>query len=98
MKDNKKIKMTSLSAVLRQELKDPRDRELFAEYGRLLEVAYRIAELRRLRRMSQEELAKRIGSTQSNIARIENGRQNLSLNLLGKIAQALDSKLQISLL
>lgn len=90
--------MTSLSAVLRQELKDPRDRELFAEYGRLLEVAYRIAELRRLRRMSQEELAKRIGSTQSNIARIENGRQNLSLNLLGKIAQALDSKLQISLL
>ncbi len=98
MKDNKKIKMTSLSAVLRQELKDPRDRELFAEYGRLLEVAYRIAELRRLRRMSQEELARRIGSTQSNIARIENGRQNLSLNLLGKIAQALDSKLQISLL
>jgi DNA-binding XRE family transcriptional regulator len=90
--------MTSLSAVLRQELKDPRDRELFAEYGRLLEVAYRIAELRRLRRMSQEELARRIGSTQSNIARIENGRQNLSLNLLGKIAQALDSKLQISLL
>lgn len=98
MKDNKKIKMTSLSTVLRQELKDPRDRELFAEYGRLLEVAYRIAELRRLRRMSQEELARRIGSTQSNIARIENGRQNLSLNLLGKIAQALDSKLQISLL
>ena len=39
--------------------------------------------------ISQQELAKRIGTKRSNICRIESGAQNISLDMLLKISQAL---------
>jgi transcriptional regulator with XRE-family HTH domain len=46
--------------------------------------------------MSQAQLAKKIGTTQSNVARMEAGNQNFTLGMLTKIADAFGKELQVS--
>ncbi len=53
----------------------------------------RVADLREAEGFTQEQLAKKIGSTQSAIARIEAGKQNISTKMLKKISQALGKNL-----
>jgi DNA-binding XRE family transcriptional regulator len=97
-KKNNIGKITDFDEYLVKELKNPEAKKLFDEYGRQLDLAYQILQLRKIRNMSQSELAEKIGSTQSNIARLESGRQNISISLLGKVADALNAKLQIGLI
>lgn len=47
--------------------------------------------------MSQAQLAKLIGTQRSNICRIESGAQNLTLDLMLRIAEALDKDVNITL-
>ncbi len=49
-----------------------------------------VARVRQERGMTQAELAARLGTSQSAINRIEKGRQNLSLETLGRLGDALD--------
>jgi UDP-N-acetylglucosamine 1-carboxyvinyltransferase len=59
----------------------------------LSHIGQLIARLREDRNMSQEALAKKIGTTQSVVARIEKGEQNLSTETLSKISAALDHEI-----
>ncbi len=59
----------------------------------LFSIGSMIAQLREERRMTQAELAKKIGTTQSAVARIEKGEQNLSTKTLATISQALDREI-----
>lgn len=97
---NKKIqkikKAIDFQDMLKKELKNPEFKKLYDEYGRQLEIAYQILQLRKKKKMSQLELAKRIGTKQSNIARLEAGQQNFSIDTLEKIANALDCRLNIN--
>ena len=52
-----------------------------------------IQQTRTQRGMTQAELAKRIGTSQSAINRIENGGQNLSMEMLARISDALHSQI-----
>ncbi|HEY0908455.1 MAG TPA: UDP-N-acetylglucosamine 1-carboxyvinyltransferase [Candidatus Paceibacterota bacterium] len=52
-----------------------------------------IARLREDRRMTQAELGEKIGTTQSVIARIEKGEQNLSTETLAKLSEALNHEI-----
>jgi len=52
-----------------------------------------IARLREDRHMTQDDLAKKVGSTQSVIARIEKGEQNLSTETLAKLSKALNHEI-----
>jgi len=81
--------------ILAEELKNPESKRLFDEYGRQLEIAYSILQLRKKKKMSQLTLAKKIGTTQSNIARLENGQQNFTVTFLGKVADALGANLEV---
>ncbi|MBX4210652.1 UDP-N-acetylglucosamine 1-carboxyvinyltransferase [Candidatus Parcubacteria bacterium] len=56
----------------------------------LSQIGRLIGQLREQKRMTQKELGDAIGSTQSAIARIENGEQNVSTEMLSKISAALD--------
>jgi UDP-N-acetylglucosamine 1-carboxyvinyltransferase len=56
-------------------------------------IGERIAAVREDARLTQTALAKKIGSTQSAIARIERGKQNVSTALLRKISKALNRNL-----
>jgi transcriptional regulator with XRE-family HTH domain len=60
-----------------------------------LDVAEHILRLRRLRGMSQEELAGRMGTKQPAIARLEAGRSNPRLDTLVKAAEALDAVVRV---
>jgi UDP-N-acetylglucosamine 1-carboxyvinyltransferase len=51
-----------------------------------------IRDARRHKGLTQAELAKSLGTSQSAVARIEQGQQNLSLEMLARIGEALDSQ------
>jgi len=46
--------------------------------------------------LTQEELAQKIGTRQSNISRLEGGNYNPSLQFLKKLARGLEKELHIS--
>lgn len=57
------------------------------------DIGKRIADIREAQGLTQSELAKRIHSTQSAVARMETGKQNISAELLGRISSALKKNL-----
>lgn len=75
--------------------KNRRLRKYYDEYGKQLEIAYQILKLRKQKGIFQLELAKKVGTRQSNIARIEAGQQNFSIDTLEKIASAFKRELKI---
>ncbi len=96
---NKKIKKaTDFQIYLSKNLKDKKFREFYNEYGKQLEVAYQITRLRKRAKITQSELAKRIGTTQSNIARMEAGQQNFTIDTLNKIAGTFNKELKVSIM
>ncbi len=83
---------------LKEILKDPRARARFEEARANRRIAERVACLRKARRMTQTELAKRVGTTQSAISRLENYEdRSPSLDLLRRIAEGLDAELRVDL-
>jgi len=52
--------------------------------------------LRAKKKLTQKALAKKLGTKQSAIARLESGRANPTLEFMQKTAEALDKKLVIS--
>lgn len=54
-----------------------------------LEFAIQITNEREKAGLSQKDLALKLKTTQSVVSRIENGKQNISLDMLQKIANAL---------
>ena len=94
--NNKKItKAVDFQSYLKKELKNPEFKKHYDEYGKQLEIAYQILELRKKKNISQAQLAKKIGTKQSNIARMEAGQQNFSVDILGRIAEALGCNVKI---
>ena len=60
-----------------------------------LKLGYEIYLARKKKHLTQSELAKRLNTKQSVIARIETGEQNLTTEKLNEIAQVLDRELKI---
>ena len=75
----------------REVLKNPKIR---AEYNRL-QPEFALLRARIEKGLTQEELARKIGTKQSVISRLESGRANPSVAFLKKLAQALNSDLEI---
>ncbi len=96
MNRRKKIqKAVDFQKYLVKRLENPKFRKYYEEYGKQLEIAYQILKLRKQKGISQAELAKKIGTKQSNIARMEAGQQNFSTETLQKIASAFKRELKI---
>lgn len=60
-----------------------------------LEPAYQIARLRIMRGLTQNELARRVGTKQSSIARLESGKTEPRLSFLRRVVAALQGKLEV---
>ncbi|MBK9475810.1 MAG: UDP-N-acetylglucosamine 1-carboxyvinyltransferase [Tetrasphaera sp.] len=58
----------------------------------LTRIGTLIRDARRHQGLTQSELADRLGTSQSAIARIEQGKQNLSLEMLARVGETLDSE------
>jgi len=78
-------------------LKDAEVKKIYDD----LEVEYQIisdmVRLRNKKKITQKELAKKIGTTQSALSRFEMGDVNPSLDFLKKVASALGTKLVVRL-
>ena len=96
-KKNKTTKTTDFQTYLNIKLKDKEFKKHYDEYGKQLEIAYQIVKLRKKAKMSQLELAKKIHTTQSNVARIESGQQNFTIDILNKVAVAFNKNLRVSI-
>jgi len=90
-----KRKHLDFTTFKKQALKNPK---IKAEYERLQPEFALINEVLRARiekGITQKDLAERVGTKQSVISRLEAGRANPSVAFLKKLAQALNSHLEI---
>jgi ribosome-binding protein aMBF1 (putative translation factor) len=74
----------------------PARRRGYERAGRAIRLAVEVRELREKRGLSQRELAERLGTTQSAVARLEAGNVSPSLPTLDKVADALGVELVVS--
>jgi len=92
-----KIHLVPFSDFKKRALKDP---EIKKEYD-ALEAEFSLIEQlirKRLEKgLTQKELAQKLGTKQSAISRLEGGKFNPTFSLLGKVAKALDTKIEVSL-
>ena len=92
---NKIRKAEDFEKYREKKLKNPKIRKYYDAYGKQLEVAYQILKIRKQKKLSQAALARKLGTRQSNVARMEAGKQNISTDTLAKIAEALKCRLKI---
>lgn len=85
----------SLDKVFEAAEKSPEWKAAYAKADIEVRMAIDIAKARERARLTQNQLAKAIGTTQSVISRIERADQNLTLATLSKIAEALHRDLVI---
>ena len=90
-----KRKHLDFDVWLKEELKDPNFKAEFDRQQPEFAVINAIIEARRNKGITQKILAEKIGTKQSVISRLESGRANPSVAFLKKLAQALDSHLEI---
>ena len=92
---HKKIIYPSFEQHLEQEMKNKTFRKYYEYESQKLKIAYQILQLRKQQKLSQRELAKKLDTTQSVVARIETGNQNFTTETLQKIAAAFNRNLKI---
>lgn len=81
---------------LREELKDPEFKKHYEAYDLPVRLAMQIAQIRQRKKMTQAQLAKKIGVRQQFVARLENSYETVpSLRTLQKVADALDRHLYV---
>ncbi len=81
----------------RELLKDKEIGQVYEKFGPEFAVIEMIIKRRIEKGLTQKELAKKIGTKQSAISRLESGTYNPSLSFLQKVGEALGAKLKISL-
>jgi len=80
---------------LKKKLKDKKFKEGYKREKKLLAVTIKLAQLRREKHMSQRALAAKAHVPQQEISNIEQGKRNITLNTLEKIANGLDAEINI---
>lgn len=94
-KNKRNSVMIDFQDYLKKELRNPEFKKYYNEHGKQLEIAYQILKLRKKKKISQAQLAKKISTKQSNIARMESGQQNFTTDTLQKIADIFDMDLRV---
>lgn len=80
-----------------EQMQDPEFAAAYLALEPEFQVAREVIRLRLERGLSQEELAKKAGTAQPNISRLERATINPSLQFLRKVADALGAEIEIRL-
>ena len=88
--------MKSYSQFKKEVLKNKRAKKAYDALGTEFEFVAFLIKRRLQKKLTQRELAERVGTKQSAIARLESGRYNPSLNFLYRITNALDAKFKLT--
>jgi len=92
----KKEKVRTFRSRLREDLKDPGFKAHYQEERQALKLAMKIAKLREKKGLSQQQMAKLMGTSQQAVSRIESGEyEGFTLKTLEKIAEATGTKVKI---
>ena len=88
--------MSKVADLHKKWSEDPEYRKAYDGLGPEFEIARSLIEARTCAKLTQAELAQRMNTTQSVVARLESGRTRPSTRTLEKIAQATRTRLRIS--
>jgi transcriptional regulator with XRE-family HTH domain len=89
---------TNFDIYLETQLKDPDFAERFKKAGEAWDVALKLASLRKTSGLSQKELAKRVGTSQQQISRLESpSYEGHSLSMLRRVAEVLGATLYVDI-
>lgn len=89
--------MKDFEEFKKKSLKNPRVREAYEAYGPGFHFAQMLISKRLEKGLSQKDLARRLGTTQSAVARMESGDYNPSLKTLYRVAHALEAEFEPSM-
>jgi predicted transcriptional regulator len=89
--------MTKIAELKKRLMNNPEFQKEYAEADAEFAIIEALVKARTQAKLSQTELAKRIGTTQSAIARLEGGGVSPSLSTLRRYAEATGTKLQVNL-
>jgi transcriptional regulator with XRE-family HTH domain len=89
---------TNFDFYLEEQLKDADFVERFRKAGEAWDVALKLASLRKASGLSQKELAKRVGTSQQQISRLESpSYEGHSLSMLRRVAEVLGATLHVEI-
>ncbi|TET54740.1 MAG: DUF4332 domain-containing protein [Anaerolineales bacterium] len=86
-------KNTRFETWVEKQMQDP---EFVAEWEKL-EPGYQVARLRIRRKLTQAQLAKKVGTQQTSISRLESGDTPPNLSFLRKVVEALGGELTVAI-
>jgi len=89
--------MTKIADLKKKLMDNPEFRQEYEKADTEFRLIETLVHARTKAKLSQAELAKRIGTTQSAIARLEGGGVSPSLSTLRRYAEATGAKLEINL-
>ena len=89
--------MTRLRDLKKRLMEDPEFREEYAQADQEYALAAQLIRARMAAKLTQAEVAKRLGTTQSAIARLEGGRISPSVATLQRYADATGAQLTVGL-
>lgn len=93
----KKPKTISFEELKSDLMKDPEFRHEYEKLQPEFQIASQMIDARIKQDMSQEELAKKVGTGQAVISRLEGMNAKPSLSLLSRVARALNIKISITI-
>jgi transcriptional regulator with XRE-family HTH domain len=89
---------TNFDRYLEEQLKDEDFAERFREAGEAWDVAIQLASLRKNAGLSQKELARRVGTSQQQVSRLESpAYEGHSLSMLRRVADALGASIHVEI-
>jgi len=91
----KKVKLIGAEALHNKWMKDPEYRREYERLAPEFEIARQIIDARIRRKITQAELAKRMGTGQAVISRLETANAKPSLSLIQRLADALNLKVEL---
>ena len=91
------VKYVLFEDMKREALRDPEFKKAYDALEPKYALICAMLDARGKKGMTQAEIAKRAGTTQSAIARFESGRSNPTLDLAVRLSHALGAKLEIRL-
>lgn len=89
--------MKSFDQYLEEQLKNPEFKKAYDDLAPEFELASQLINARLKKGLSQAELAEKMGTKQSAIARLESVDYNPSFKMLKRVAQATNTHLKVEL-
>ena len=91
-------RQTNFDRYLQDQLKDPDFAARFEKAGEAWDLAIKLAGLRKDAGLSQKELAKRVGTSQQQISRLESpSYEGHSLSMIRRVAEALGCTVRVEI-